>query len=363
MLRSALCLVCFVALALAGVLPARAAVELALDGQPPVLLEEVYLRDGVSFLAVEDVLPVLALDGRWDSVAHVYRLQTPRGTALISPGSNYLRLGERFIPLSKPPRFIDGRLRLPEDFVLSQLPYLIGQPVYYRNLNPRQQEIHDPDETALDRLFAFILRKKKPAGSGPLLRAVAIDPGHGGQDPGALGPGGAAEKNVTLQVGRHLEKLLKMRLGIPVFLSRDNDYALSLKQRHEAAAHPDVDAFILLHAQASLSPHLRGITLFVRPQEESAGESLPAGADDSLLLARHLRDQLRQEGFQVTGIIQAPILFLGRGDLPTVLVELGYLSNGEERALLQDTQHQERLAVALYQGLQQFATASKEARR
>ncbi len=171
------------------------------------------------------------------------------------------------------------------------------------------------------------------------------------------------EKNVSLEVGRRLEKLLKMRLGIPVHLTRNSDYGLTQKQRHEAAGRPDVDAFILLHAQAALSPLPQGVTLIVRPQEESEAGYLPAGAGESMRLARHLRDQLQKSGIRVAGIIQAPLLPLGRGDLPTVLVELGYLSNPEDRLQLQDPGHQERVAAALFQGLQHFANEFKEAQR
>lgn len=339
----------------------EASVEIALAGKPTANVDEVYLRDGVAYLAIDDVLPVLDLSGRWDSVAHVYRIRTFRGTAVISPGSHYLRLGERFVPLAHPPRFIDGRLRVAEDFVSSHLPGLLGLSVHYRNLNPPEL-VPDESQTPLDKLFAFLLRKKRPADAA-LLRAVALDPGHGGQDPGALGSGGIKEKDVTLGVARRLEKLLKMRMGIPVYLSRDGDYALEPQQRLEPATRPEVDGLVVLHAQSSFSPVPHGVTLFVRPRQAFAEGDRPAGEGESMRLARLLAEALEAAGLEVAGTVPAPLLPLGRGDLPTVLVELGYLSHPGDRSLLQDVAGQDRLAAALFHGLQKFANDSKEVRK
>jgi len=340
------------------VLPAEASVQLAPAGQPPVTIDEVYLSDGVPFLAIDDVLPALGLSGDWDSVAHVYRLRTPRGTAVISPGSDYLRLGERFIPLTRRPRFIDGRLRVAEDFVTVQLPALLDRPVSYRNLNPPAVAATGKD-TPLDKLFAFLLRKKRPGAGGPALRGLAIDPGHGGQDTGVLAADGTKEKDVVLAVAEDLEKQTKMHLGIPVYLSRDADYGLSRKKRFEAAAKPDVDALLLLHAQASLSPLPQGISLIVRPPEFFDGGTPPAGEAESMRLARFLRAALVEAGLQVNDIVEAPLLPLGRGDLPSVVIELGYLSNPSDRSLLLDPQGRQRLAGALFRGLRNYSSEEK----
>ncbi|BCR05586.1 hypothetical protein DESUT3_26550 [Desulfuromonas versatilis] len=338
--------------------PAAAVVELALGNQAPVTINEVYMRDGVAFLPVDEVLAALQLSGKWDSVDHVYTIKTPFGNARISPGSNYLRLTERFIPLEHPPRFIDGRLRISEDFLTVHFPNLLTQSVYYRNLNPQTETLVE-EQTPLDQLFALLLRKKG-AGTAAPLRAVAIDPGHGGQETGALGIGAVKEKDIALGVAKRLEKLLKMNMGIPVYLSRDGDYSLSTQQRLEAAAKTDVDALIQLHAQAALSGQPQGINLVIRPQEEFAGQTVPGAQGDSMRLARRLRDAFNGQGLEVAGIYQAPLLPLGRGNLPTVLVEMGYLTNAADQALLSSPEGQERLAAALFQGVRNFAEELKE---
>ena len=337
----------------------QAAAELALVGQPPQVIAEVYLQDGIAFLALDDLLPALGLSGHWDSVRHTYAMRTPRGTATLFPGGHYLNLGDSFLPISQPARFIDGRLRVPEDFVTGPLANLLGSRVYYRNLQP--PAVAQVEGSSLDRLFAFLLQKKE-ARRGTALRGVALDPGHGGQDPGSLG-GGLKEKDLTLALARDLEKQLKMQLGIPVYLSRNADYQLSVEQRLQAAAHPEVDVLLQLHVQAAFSPTAAGIMLFVRPVEERDGEVLAAAGGDSMRLAHALEQALRQAGLPVTGIVAAPLLPLGRGDLPTVLVEAGYLSNPADRERLADPAARQTLTAALFAGLRAFGQEPMEEHR
>jgi len=338
--------------------PVSASVELALGTRAPSTVQEVYYRDGVSFLAIDDVLPVFGLKGHWDSVDHVYDIATPFGTGVISPGSQYLRIGERFIPLKHMPRFIDGRLRVDEDFVSEELPGLLGVSVYYRNLNPPAPTPAE-DETSLGRFFSFLLQKKE-ADSGPSLRGVVLDPGHGGQDTGSLGLDSSKEKAVDLEVAKGLEKQIKMQLGIPVYLTRDNDYALTAEQRVEPAARPDVDVLLQLHAEASFSPDTSGIFLFVRPQEEFKGGAVPADQGASMALAKSLKAALEEQGLTVRKIVPAPLLPLGRGNLPTVLVEMGFLTNAGDVALLTKAEERNRLVMGLYNGLKTFADEQKE---
>lgn len=336
-------LCCLLLLLFAGV--AFAKVEIAREGQTLVTIDEVYHRDGMAYLAIDDLLTPLDLKGHWDAVEHVYQIKGDFGEAIISPGSRFLRSGGRFEPLAQKPRFIDGRLRVSEDFVRKHLIPRIAGRVYYRDLNPGVQTAED-DSSTMDRLFSFLLRKQKPAGS-PVLRAIAIDAGHGGQDPGSIGLNGVKEKDVTLALAEKLQRQVKMALGIPVYLTRDADYALGLEERLKTAAQPDVDALLLLHAQSSFALQARGIYLYVRPHN---GE----GPDESLQLARSLAAALREAGFTVREIVAASLLPLGQGDLPTVLVEAGFLTNPDDRPILAEDDGQQRLAAALFAGLKRF---------
>ncbi|NOY14499.1 MAG: N-acetylmuramoyl-L-alanine amidase [Deltaproteobacteria bacterium] len=344
--------------------PLSAAVDIAPRGKNPVRLEDVYQRNGVTYVAIEDALDAVGLTGHWNSIKHIFRIRTRRGWAEISPASSYMKLGKDYYPLQNKPCFIDGRLRVTDNFVLNQLAMLTGRPIYFRNLDPDVDTVSSEETSRLEQLFAFLLNKKSKQ-SGPLIRAVAIDPGHGGLDSGVIASSGFKEKEVNLEVAEKLSKQLKMKLGIPIYLSRDGDYELTLEQRLKPASKEDVDLWLLLHAQASFSAEPHGVSLFIRPAEASlptaaaAGDAAPV-ENGSRQLADNLALALRTAGIAVNGIFTSPLLSLGRGSLPTVQVELGYLSNPEELAELQDETYQERLAQALYQGIRSYAKSKKE---
>jgi N-acetylmuramoyl-L-alanine amidase len=117
---------------------------------------------------------------------------------------------------------------------------------------------------------------------------------------------------------------------------------------------------ILLHAQSSFSPEAKGINIYIRPERDF--NQSKEGDDDigSRLLADYLADMLKRAGFTVKGIRTVQLLPLGRGDLPTVLIELGYLSNPEEKARLIDPGYQKNLANVLYNAVQEFSDSQKE---
>ncbi len=326
-------------------------------------LKDVYQQGGVPYVAIEDALDAVGLTGHWNSIKHTFRIRTRRGWAEISPASSYLKIGEDYYPLREKPRFIDGRLRVTDSFILNQLSLLVGRPIYFRNLDPDVESAVIEEPSSLDQLFAFLLNKKLKS-TGPLIRAVAIDPGHGGLDTGVISESGFKEKEVNLKVAEKLAKQLKMKFGIPIYLSRDGDYELSLEQRLEPASKEDVDLWLLLHTQASFSSRPQGVNLFIRPDGENpaATEEPELSVNVSRQLAEKLTLSLREAGIEVNGIFTSPLLSLGRGSLPTVQVELGYLSHPEESLSLQDNEYQERLAQALYQGIRSYAKSKKENR-
>lgn len=338
----------------------HATVELGLNGRSPVLIQDVYNHGGIAYIALDEALPALGMRGHWNSVKHVYTIRTFRGKALIFPGCRYLRFKTRFIPLPHPPLFMDGKLRVAEDFLYDQLASLVAIAVHFHNRDPFDRGAPVQEETERERLFAFLLKKKEiPAGAG--LRGLVIDPGHGGADPGCVGLDGVKEKNVVLSVARLLAKNVKMRMGIPVFLTRDKDYSLSVKQRLQMANEPQVDAFVLLHAQASFSPEAQGISLFIRPEEhgqESVGHALAGG---SALLADCLADRFKSAGFRVHPVQAVDLLPLGHGDLPTVLIEMGYLTTAGDNRNLTDLDHQKKFAAVCLEAIQDYSDTFKEA--
>jgi len=346
----------FSAVALMPAAPASAAIEISRGDAPPVLVQDVYQRDGAAFVAIDEVLGIFGLTGQWDNVAHVYRIETPQGTAVISPGSNYLRLGERTVKVTHRPRFISGKLRVSETFLSEQFAPLLHLPLQLRNLDPVAPP---PPQSPLDELFALLLQQR-PKSAADSQWVVAIDPGHGGQDAGAIGKDGTTERTVNLAVAEQLLKLLKMRREAPVIMTRDADYAVGAAQRHEAVTSGQADVLLSLHAQAHFSPLAQGVMLFVAPEtvppvfpSGEAPSGVP-GVNASRYLAEALRTALLAAGLQVPPILERALLPLGEGNLPRVLIEMGYLSNEADLARLRDSAHQRLLARALYDGLETF---------
>ena len=281
-MRNPLCslFICSLAAVLLVAAPVFAAIELDRAGGDKLVLQETYQREGVAFVAIDEVLAAAGLNGQWDNVDHVYRIETGQGVAVISPGSDYLRLGERAIKVAHRPRFIGGRLLVSEDFLAGQLIPALALPLQVNNLNPVAPP---PAESPLDLLFSLFLQQR-PRAVADSQWVVAIDPGHGGQDAGALGQDGITEQAVNLGVALHLQKLLKMRRDAPVIMTRDGDYAVSAVQRLETVSKGQADVLLSLHTQAFASPIPQGLALFVAPPKSVPSpsgvpaESAPARA-------------------------------------------------------------------------------------
>jgi len=341
-----ICLLCYLLLLLPS--HADAEVELSVQGQKPQLVREVYNYAGAAYLALDDVLPAVGLSGYWHSTQHTYFINLPGGKASLYPGGPYMKYRSGYIMLDAPARFIDGRLRVSEQFILNQLADQLPYSIYYRNLGT--SENLNPGATAEeDQLFAFLLSKQH-AQPRQQLRGVALDPAHGGDDVGVIGLQGLKEKDLVLSLALDLRRQLKMQLGIPVYVSRNEDYSLKPQERLSAARDNPVDLFLILHAQAALNPDQHGIHLYVR--EGNPAQVFPP--DSSISLALHLRRSLRSAGFKVHEIGSTDLLSLPGGDLPTVLIELGYLSHAEDVENLTDESARQRLAAALFNGLQDF---------
>lgn len=337
-------LVLFLSLFLGAVTNVHAAVELQLAGdENPVLIRSVYLRDNTVFLPLREVLPPLHLSGLWDAAKHLYRITAPSGEILLAPGSRKLRYGKRSLPLKEAPRFFDGELCVPEEVVTTHLPRLLELNITYVN-----QEVFPPQTDRLPEEE----QGAELATSLPL-QQIIIDPGHGGDDPGAISPDGIKEKDLTLALALRLEKILKMEGLAPVLLTRDGDYAVSLRQRSgiiRGAA--DENLLISLHASAWRSSETHGCTLYLLPRRDNADEK---EEEVSLLLAQSLGAALQNAKVADCAIERAPLFPLSGTPSPAVLLELGYLTNPEELTLLGSGDGQDRIARALSLGVKNYA--------
>jgi N-acetylmuramoyl-L-alanine amidase len=219
------------------------------------------------------------------------------------------------------------------------------------------------------------------------LRVIAIDPGHGGIDPGAIGAGGVFEKRITFATATDLARLLRASRRFRVGLTRGPDEYVPLRQRVARARALHADLFLSLHADALPNPAMRGLSVFTLSAAASDREAAALAASENreivagVPLAREPREidavlidlARRQTGNMSLEFARHIIAILGHRaelldnprrsagfvvltapDIPSVLVELGCLSNPIEERLLQQPAYQKRLALGLAEAIESF---------
>ncbi len=222
---------------------------------------------------------------------------------------------------------------------------------------------------------------------------VAIDAGHGGDDPGSIGPSGTYEKKVVFEIANRLRKLIDATPGMTAIMTRKGDYFVKVNRRSELARKNKVDLLISIHADAFTSPKPRGASIWVLSKGRAKSEmgrwleqkerhsELLGGAggiiqnndseqylamtlidmvsDKSMALSHTIASQLVSEVGQITklhkkhpesgnfGVLKSP-------DIPSILVETGFISNPREEKLLRSSAHQKKLAKALHKGVLKY---------
>ncbi|MCC7126336.1 MAG: N-acetylmuramoyl-L-alanine amidase [Acidobacteria bacterium] len=220
-----------------------------------------------------------------------------------------------------------------------------------------------------------------PAGG---LRTVVIDPGHGGDELGAQGPNGAREKDITLAVSRRLRTLIESRLGLRVFLTRDDDRTVSHDDRSAFANNHQADVFLSIHANAAVRAGIKGAEVYylsveradaeARRRAEDAAVTLPALGGGTrtidLILWETAQARYLEQSSSLAGAVeqalrarvemsprpvqQAPFRVLVGANMPAVLVEIGYVSNPEQEQQLTSAAYQDRIAEALLDAIIRF---------
>ncbi|OGA73030.1 MAG: N-acetylmuramoyl-L-alanine amidase [Betaproteobacteria bacterium RIFCSPLOWO2_12_FULL_65_14] len=246
---------------------------------------------------------------------------------------------------------------------------------------------------ALDPLAALIEEsQKKQTPDKPRverLATIVIDPGHGGEDPGAIGRHRSREKDVTLIIARRLKALVDAEPNMRALLTRDGDFYLPLQVRVEKARKVRADLFVSIHADAFVRPHARGSSVFALSERRATSEaaqwlakkeneadliggvnldvkdrylaqtlldlSQTATIDHSLRLGSSV---LRRLGAVNTlhkpRVEQASFAVLKAPDVPSILVETAFISNPQEEKRLNDEAYQDRLARALLEGIKDY---------
>ena len=233
---------------------------------------------------------------------------------------------------------------------------------------------------------------ERPRQSAPAARrlvTVAIDAGHGGEDPGATGRRGTREKTVTLAVARRLASLMGNDAKMRVLLTRDGDYFVPLSERVQKARQVHADLFVSIHADAWVRSDARGSTVFALSEHgasSAAAAALARHENESdliggvhlskydapvrsvaldLLTSAQISDSLRFGGAVLrelehvnrlhrAQVEQAGFAVLKAPDIPSILVETAFISNPDEELRLRDEAYQRQLAQAIFNGIQRY---------
>jgi N-acetylmuramoyl-L-alanine amidase len=180
---------------------------------------------------------------------------------------------------------------------------------------------------------------------------VCIDPGHGGSDPGAVGPSGSTEKARVLSISLKLSNLLE-NSGYEVSMTRDTDKDVAypgaslgeeLQARCNVANEFEADLFVSIHANAATSPTAHGTETFFHPSSEAGQE-----------LADAIHDEMTKIGFTDRGTKTMTFYVLAHTNMPAVLVETAFISNKDEEAFLASGEGQDRTAQAIAKGIDQY---------
>lgn len=231
------------------------------------------------------------------------------------------------------------------------------------------------------------LPPRKPVRAGKPL--IVIDAGHGGIDPGAIGNGGVAEKNVTLTMAKELKRQLEASGRYRVMLTRDKDTYLRLHQRVAFAREKEGDLFISLHADSIGKGNVRGASIYTLSENASDEQTemlaqrenradLIAGVDLSaedevvvnILVDLTMRDTMNQSSFLANTVVgsmngngirtlenphrSAGFAVLKAPDVPSILIEMGFMSNGADAQMLSSAAFQQKFAKSIVRSLDQY---------
>lgn len=218
---------------------------------------------------------------------------------------------------------------------------------------------------------------------------VAIDAGHGGEDPGAIGPSGVFEKKIVLNIAKALAKKIDAQKGMKSLIIRTGDYYLKHRKRFEKARNHGADLFVSIHADAFHSPKVNGASVYILNQRGASSEaakwlaakenksdqiggvviedkkdvlsqvlydlSQNAALEESHKAAKAVQASMKQVvKLHGNGFGQANFLVLKSPDVPSMLVETGYISNPGDEKKLQDPKHVDKLTRQIAQGIRNY---------
>jgi N-acetylmuramoyl-L-alanine amidase len=371
----------------------------------PIYDSRLDLRKPSHLLIVGDLrVPRIAV--RYDPLGTAGRLTidaTPRATTAVAQDAQRL-----VVKIDADALDLSSALPTPSDQSLIQSVRVVDATTLAVELGPRfggyraaSQPVDTTLRTIIDITAAQTTEQPAPPAAPPAaqapelpptflpptspLRTIAIDPGHGGEDEGAKGGGGAKEKDLTLSVSRRVKATIEGRLGIRVVLTRDDDRNVPIDDRTAIANNNKADLFVSLHANGSMRPSTSGATIFSAAFDGAAQAAAIAGGVDrvptfggglrdielvrwDLAQTRHVDQSNAFAALieqQFNGRIPlarrpadaAPLRVLESANMPAVLIEMGYLTNPQQEKLLVSDVFQNAVVQSVYDAVIRFRDA------
>jgi N-acetylmuramoyl-L-alanine amidase len=225
---------------------------------------------------------------------------------------------------------------------------------------------------------------------GLKIRTIAIDAGHGGHDPGAIGRSGLKEKTITLDIAKRLAVLVKEQLGCEVVMTRDSDVFIPLDQRPFIAKSKGADLFVSIHVNANRKRNARGIETYIQGLKASDREAMATAARENAMSTKRLseldseidkilkdlkQDNKLEESLQLAHTVQASLVdsvkpvqkhvvnlgvkraffyVLINTQMPSILAEVGFISNPDEERQLRKESYRQSIAEALFEGVKEY---------
>ncbi len=318
--------------------------------------------NGVSYVPASAVIQSYSANHTWDPIARKLIIEKKGKKAIFCVGADVALINNNLKRMPAAVKMDSGKIMIPASFA----------------------------SLALKELFlpsVISIRRKRPIPykGKYAIRTIVIDPGHGGRDPGAISATGIREKDIALSISKRLKSYLQKE-GINVILTRRSDRFISLWRRAQIANEKKADFFISVHANAARTKYAHGVEVFYLSEAVDDFARATAAAENAALqyedssfnkfkpksavattLGDMLSDENRRESIELAKCIvrgmSKPLSLRNRGakgarfyvlkgaQMPSVLVEVGFLSNRKEAMKLKDKNFQQRLAKAMADGI------------
>ena len=311
------------------------------------------------------------------------------GAQLLTNSREPVAVGDRLLRQIRVGQYSDDVVRVVLDLTDDTAAYDISlMPDLYRLvIHIQPQRAGDTIDSSADKpVIKATAKSRQPAKttvSG--IRKIVLDPGHGGKDPGAIGVGGVAEKDLVLSIAKKLAVKLKREMGIEVILTRKDDRFVALEDRTATANAEDADLFVSLHMNASANLEAKGLeTYYLDNTSDEASIRLAAREnstsrknisdlqfilsdmmqnvklEDSISLAHHLQGAVvsgmsrKMSDVKDLGVKKALFYVLVGARMPSVLVEMFFITNRVEGRAMNDEGHQDAMVDALLEGIRKY---------